>query len=206
MVDRLLTMMSADPAASRELLERRIARALEGSRPVVYGKYTVHSVTLSDDRQKALVRFIAPPRTLWEATLRRDEFGRWTGSVPAPGVNATFEINILVPDDRPPTFPRNPAELTADLHARLKAAEKIGSFMERDEVLAGIATDAAKAGDAESTRAAVRKMTSFMTRDEAIAKAARLLVVAGRRAEALELAGEVTSFMSRDALIKELAR
>jgi hypothetical protein len=205
-VTRLLTMMGNDPAASRELLERRLAKALEGSRPVVYGKYAVDSVTLSDDRRKALVRFIAPGRTLWEATLNRDEFGRWSGSVPAPGVNATFEINVLVPDPGAPIRPGNRATVTADLKARLSAAEKITSFMERDEVLAAIAADAARAGDVESTRNAVQKMTSFMSRDEAITQSARLLVKAGKRAEALELAGLATSFMTRDALIKELAK
>jgi serine/threonine protein kinase len=205
-VARLLTMMGTDPVASRELLERRIAKALEASRPVVYGKYAVDSVTLSDDGQKALARFVSPTRTLWEGTLKRDEFGRWTGSVPAPGVNAIYEINIVVPGPIATQPARTAATVTADLQARLKAAEKIVSFMERDDVLAAIAADAARAGHADVTQTAVSKMTSFMDRDEAIVKSARLLVKAGKRAEALELAGKATSFMTRDSLIKELAK
>jgi serine/threonine protein kinase/biopolymer transport protein ExbD len=98
------------------------------------------------------------------------------------------------------------AAVTADLQARLKAAEKIVSFMERDDVLAAIAADAARAGHADVTQTAVGKMTSFMDRDAAIVKSARLLVKAGKRAEALELAGKATSFMTRDSLIKELAK
>jgi len=99
-----------------------------------------------------------------------------------------------------------PSAVAADLNARVLAADKISSFMERDEVLAAIAADAARAGEAGITRTAVSKMTSFMSRDEAITRSARLLVKAGKRAEALELAGLATSFMTRDDLIKELAK
>jgi hypothetical protein len=172
----------------------------------VSGGYVVDSVTLSDDLGKALVRFLAPGRTLWECTLTRDEFGRWRGTVPAPGVNASFEINILVQENRPANTAARRASLASDLSARLAATQQITSFMERDEVLEGIALDAARAGDADTARNAVRRITSFMSRDDAIGKAARLLVAAGKRAEALELAGEVTSFMTRDALITELAK
>jgi len=95
---------------------------------------------------------------------------------------------------------------TEDLKARVRATEKVASFIERDELLAAIAADAARAGDAETTRLAVQKMTAFMSRDEAISNSARLLTAAGKRTEALELAKLATSFITRDALIKELAK
>jgi serine/threonine protein kinase len=203
---RLLTMMGNDPAASRELLERRIAKALEGSRPVIYGKYTVRSVTLSDDRRKALVQFIAPGRSVREATLKRDEFGRWSGSVPAPGVNGIFEIYILVPDAATSSGAESSAAVVADLKARLTAADHIMSFTERDTVLAAIGCDAAAAREAALARQALNKMMGFTARDSATLAAARALSKCGHRAEAIELAKTITSFTQRDAALKELAQ
>jgi serine/threonine protein kinase/LysM repeat protein len=93
-----------------------------------------------------------------------------------------------------------------DYKARIAAAAGITSFRARDEVLAAIAQDAARAGNYEDTRAAVSKMTAFPARDDAISASARLLAAAGRRADALELAKLVTAFPTRDALISELAK
>ena len=98
------------------------------------------------------------------------------------------------------------AAVTADLKARISAAEKIAAFPERDALLAAIAADAARAGDFETARTSVRKIAAFTTRDAAIVSAARLLVAAGKRADALELAGLVAAFPTRDTLIKELAK
>ena len=93
-----------------------------------------------------------------------------------------------------------------DFKARLDATARITAFPDRDEVLAAIASDAAKAGDLEDAREALEKMTAFPARDEAICASARLLVAAGRRGDALELARLVTAFPTRDALISELAK
>ena len=93
-----------------------------------------------------------------------------------------------------------------DFKVRIDATAGITSFPARDEVLAAIAQDAARAGDIEDTRDALKKITAFPTRDVAIYASARLLVAAGRRADALELAKLVTAFPTRDALISELAK
>ncbi|HEX5400636.1 MAG TPA: protein kinase [Verrucomicrobiae bacterium] len=98
------------------------------------------------------------------------------------------------------------AQLVEDFKARIAASASIMAFPDRDEVLASIAQDAARAGDVEDSRDALQKITAFPTRDEAICASARLLVAAGRRADALELAKLVTAFPTRDALIKELAK
>jgi hypothetical protein len=99
-----------------------------------------------------------------------------------------------------------PPSRTADLEARLKAAGTITSFVTRDKVMAGIARDAAVAGDAKLTSRALGKMTAFTTRDKAALEAARALSKAGHRAEAIKIAGTITSFTQRDAALKELAQ
>ena len=113
----------------------------------------------------------------------------------------------------PPAYQRgqNPVSGPAvaqadDLKARIAAAAGIAGFPKRDEVLAAIARDAARAGDFEDARDALQKVTAFPKRDEAIYASARLLVVAGKRADALELAKLVTAFPTRDALISELTK
>ena len=98
------------------------------------------------------------------------------------------------------------AQLGQDFKARIAATAGIMAFPDRDEVLASIAQDAARAGDFEDARDALKKITAFPTRDEAICASARLLAAAGRRADALELAKLVTAFPTRDALISELAK
>ena len=95
---------------------------------------------------------------------------------------------------------------TADLKARLGAAEKIMSFTERDAALAIVARDAAKAGDAALARQALGKMTAFPSRDKATLETARALLKNDRRAEAIEIARTITSFTQRDAALKELAQ
>jgi LysM repeat protein len=98
------------------------------------------------------------------------------------------------------------ARLRQDLKARISATASMTAFPDRDEVLAAIAKDAARAGDVEDAREALTKITAFPTRDDAICASARLLVAAGKRSDALELAKLVTAFPTRDALIAELAK
>jgi hypothetical protein len=96
--------------------------------------------------------------------------------------------------------------LSDDLPARLKAAEEITAFTTKDEVLAGIAQDSAKAGMMDCLRKALESMTAFTKRDEAICKSARVLAASGKRADALSLLDLITAFPTRDALTKELAK
>ena len=141
--------------------------------------------------------------------------GRGEGMMPVCPGGGAYTIGRISEDPAcsihghalaPPASVAPSSSTTADLKARLSAAEKIVAFAERDAVLAAIAADAARAGDIETTRTAVRKIAAFSSRDEAICNSARLLVAAGKRADALELARLVTAFPTRDALIEELAK
>jgi hypothetical protein len=97
-------------------------------------------------------------------------------------------------------------EATADLKARLVAAESITAFTEQDESLAAIARDSARAGDAALTKQALGRMTAFTARDTATLEAARELVKVGCRAAAIEIAKTITALTQRDAALKELAQ
>lgn len=93
-----------------------------------------------------------------------------------------------------------------DLAARFTAAKSITSFTKRDEAMAAIARDAAKAGDTPLVRDALGQMTAFPARDKAALESARALAKAGHRAEAIEVARTITSFSERDAALKELSQ
>ena len=97
-------------------------------------------------------------------------------------------------------------ELAADLKARLRAADSIISFTQRDRALAPIARDAARAGETALAKQALAKMTSFTSRDRAASEAARELAKTGHRTDAIDIARTITSFTQRDAALKELAQ
>src|SRR5690242_16535498 len=59
------------------------------------------------------------------------------------------------------------AVVSTDFAARIRAAETITSFVERDAALGQIAQDAASCGDAVMTRQALQGMTQFTARDRA---------------------------------------
>jgi predicted Ser/Thr protein kinase len=98
-----------------------------------------------------------------------------------------------------------PADLR-DLTARFTAAKGIVEFTKRDEALAAVARDAAKAGDAKLVRDAVGQMIIYPVRDKAALESARALLKLGRRDEAIEVARLITSLAQRDAALKELAQ
>jgi hypothetical protein len=128
-----------------------------------------------------------------------------------PKLNESFKVEIFtllkLGQIQAPTNTFISKEIiAADLKARLNAANSIVAFTDRDEVLAAIAADAARAEDLVNTRTALQRITAFTTRDEAIVNCARQLVMAGRRNDALELAKLVTAFTTRGDLIKELAK
>ncbi|MGC3959416.1 MAG: hypothetical protein QM813_16165 [Verrucomicrobiota bacterium] len=99
-----------------------------------------------------------------------------------------------------------PPEPSIDLEARLRAAEHIMSFTERDGVLASIAADAAKVSELKLAQRALGMMASFTARDDATLRAGREFMRRGERAAALQLAESITAFSRRDAAVKEFAK
>jgi biopolymer transport protein ExbD len=170
-------------AATGSNIGRRLAIVWNGrviSAPVVQSAITGRKVNLTG-------RF-----TDAEAQQLLDVLNHRGSSVPQP-------TNTPASDSPAPA-------VTDDLKTRLSAAERIMSFTERDEALAAVARDAAKAGDAALTRQALGRMTAFTARDKATLAAARALLKAGHRAEAIATAQTITSFSQRDAALKELAQ
>lgn len=99
-----------------------------------------------------------------------------------------------------------PPDPSIDLEARLKAAEHIMSFTERDGVLASIAADAAKVSELKLAQRALSMMASFTARDDATLRAGREFMRRGERTTALRLAESITAFSRRDAAVKEFAK
>ena len=97
-------------------------------------------------------------------------------------------------------------EKARDLRVRFDAAQAITRFTERDEAMATVAKDAARAGDVDVVNQALGAIVNFVKRDAASGDAARLLNRRGRRNEAIEIAKTMNNFTSRDEVLAELAR
>jgi hypothetical protein len=93
-----------------------------------------------------------------------------------------------------------------DLVAGLEAAAELNFYTAKDRALAGIAIDAAKAGDVEVVKKAVRQMTEFTKADTAKHDAALLLAKHGLRKQAIEIAKDITQVNVRDQTLSELAQ
>ena len=93
----------------------------------------------------------------------------------------------------------------SDLKARLDAAKAITFTSERDQALAAVARDAAKAGDAAVTKSAIGGIVFTSAKDEAAAECALKLAAAGQGAAANEVAQMITFTSVRDATLKKLA-
>jgi len=92
------------------------------------------------------------------------------------------------------------------LSARLEAAGEITGATARDQALAIIATDAAKAGEVQLVQKSIEKMWKTAARDLAIQRAAMLLAKRGLRKQAVDLAKEIYSSTQRDQTLSELAQ
>ncbi len=108
------------------------------------------------------------------------------------------------PGDLPQSSSR-PSSANGDLKARLEAAKAITFTSDRDQALAAVARDAAKAGDASVTKSALGGIVFTSAKDEAAAECALKLAGAGRGAEANEVAHMITFTGVRDATLKKLA-
>jgi predicted Ser/Thr protein kinase len=90
--------------------------------------------------------------------------------------------------------------------ARLEAADEIMGITAKDQALAGIAADAAKAGEVKIVQQTVEQMSNITAHDSAIHKAALLLTKRGLRKQALDLAKEINNISERDQALSELAQ
>ncbi len=93
-----------------------------------------------------------------------------------------------------------------DLQARLEAAGTIVMMNQKDEVLSGVALEAAKLGETDLAGQALSQIVVLNRRDDSTAQAARLLLKRGMRKQAIELARGITSMHVRDSTMAELAR
>jgi len=92
------------------------------------------------------------------------------------------------------------------LSSRLEAAGEINGTSAKDRALAGIAADAAKAGEVTIVQQAVEQISNLTARDLAIQQAALLLTKRGSRKQAVELAKEINNPTQRDQTLSELAQ
>lgn len=92
-----------------------------------------------------------------------------------------------------------------DLEARLDAASTISGTTDKDNALAGVARDAAQAGEAGIVKAALWRIAGNEERDRAAHESARLLANRGLRKQAIEVAKTISGNETRDRALAELA-
>jgi predicted Ser/Thr protein kinase len=92
------------------------------------------------------------------------------------------------------------------LEGRLEAASMINDFNEKDRSMAGVAVDAATAGELEIVKTSLRQITDYTTRDTAALESARALARRSQRKQALEIAKSINDFTTRDKALFELAQ
>ncbi len=103
-----------------------------------------------------------------------------------------------------------PATAGRDMHevltARLEAAGEIYTMTAKDQALASIATDAARAGEVKIVEDTIEQMSNMTTRDSAIHQAVLLLAKRGMRKQAVDLAKEMNNMTERDEALSQLAQ
>lgn len=92
------------------------------------------------------------------------------------------------------------------LSSRLEAAREINDITTKDEALAGIASDAAKAGEVRIIKQTVDQISNPTARDGAIQQAALSLTKRGLRKQAVDLAREISNITQRDETLSEIAQ
>jgi len=98
------------------------------------------------------------------------------------------------------------AEYTRQLEARIAIAEQIALASERDEILAGIALDAARLGVVEPALKALDKISFISTRDAAAVQCADQFILQGMTAEAGRVAEKITFYSTKKEVIDKIAR
>ena len=92
------------------------------------------------------------------------------------------------------------------LAERLEAASMMNDVTARNRSLAVVATDAAKAGDAEIVNNSLRQIYDLTLRGRTAIESVRLLTKRGMRKQALEVAKAIEDMTMRDQALSELAR
>ncbi len=90
--------------------------------------------------------------------------------------------------------------------ARLAAAEAINNFAKRDEILAGLARDAAKGSDVASTKRALEGITNLAMKDNAANDSAQALAGLGLLPAAVDVAEFMTNLARKDQTLAVLAK
>jgi hypothetical protein len=103
------------------------------------------------------------------------------------------------------TRPLDAPPISIELKARLEAAKAITFSTDRDQALAAVARDAAKAGDAPVTKSALGSINFSAVKDETAADCALKLAAAKQGAAANEVANLISFTTVRDATLKKLA-
>ena len=116
-------------------------------------------------------------------------------------------VSLLLTGCKPvgSTRPSDSAPITIELKARLEAAKAITFSNDRDQALAAVARDAAKAGDATVTKAALGAINFTAVKDETAADCALKLAAAKQGTSANEVANMISFTTIRDATLKKLA-
>jgi hypothetical protein len=92
-----------------------------------------------------------------------------------------------------------------EVGVRLRAAEGIRSFGEKDRSLSGVAEEAAGVGEVDCVLRALSGMSSGMGHDSAAYKCVDLLVEQGLGGDATRVADTMVSITMRDAALAKIA-
>ncbi|MBN2685014.1 MAG: M56 family metallopeptidase [Pontiellaceae bacterium] len=98
------------------------------------------------------------------------------------------------------------AEYTQHLEARMTISEQITLPSDRDEILTGIAVDAARLGVIETALKALDKISFVSTRDAAAVRCADQFILQGMTAEAGRVAEKITFYSKKKEVIDKIAR
>ncbi len=97
-------------------------------------------------------------------------------------------------------------EYAQQLEARMTIAEQITLPSDRDEILAGIAEDAARLGVIETVLKALDKISFVSTRDAVAVRCADQFILQGLTAEAGRVAEKITFYSTKKEVIDKIAR
>jgi predicted Ser/Thr protein kinase len=123
-----------------------------------------------------------------------------------PTVTIRYRLVERVPGSVDPESAQGRKLTRRRLAERLEAASTISSGTERDDALAWVARDAAKAGEFETVKSALQTMINITTRDEVARESALLLGRRGLGKQAIEIARGISNITTRDEALSELAK
>ena len=92
------------------------------------------------------------------------------------------------------------------LSERLEAASSINNYIDKEQPLAAVAIDAAKAGEVEIVKKSIAQIYTRTKRDDTTHEAALLLAKRGLRKQAIELAKGIYDMATRNQTLSELAQ